>query len=75
MIKVDGIEDAEPVATDEGSVWGRWTPEESGVHVTIAARIGLAPAEAHTNAPLYALGVAAVLLVAAAARRRRVTVA
>lgn len=70
IIKVEGIDDAEPVATDEGSVWGRWTPEKSGTHVTMAARIGLAPADAHTNAPLYALGVGLLLLVAAAARRR-----
>ncbi len=71
IIKVDGIEDEEPVATDEGSVWGRWTPATSGVHVTMAARIGLAPAEAHTNAPLYALAGALVLLSAGAVRRRR----
>ena len=71
VIEVDGIEDAEPVATDEGSVWGRWTPATSGVHVTMAARIGLAPVEAHTNAPLYALTAGLVLLGAAAVHRRR----
>lgn len=70
IIEVEGIEDAEPTAVDEGNAWGRWTPEKSGQHMTIAARIGLAPAAAHTNVPLYALGAAAVLALAAVLRRR-----
>ncbi|MFT6804422.1 MAG: hypothetical protein ACJA2H_001440 [Nitriliruptoraceae bacterium] len=71
IIKVDGIEDNEPVATDEGATWGRWTDATSGVHLTIAARIGLAPAAAHTNMPLYAIAGALALLVSGVVRRRR----
>ncbi len=73
IIEVEGIEDTEPLAVDEGNAWGRWTPARSGQHVTIAARIGLAPATSHTNVPLYAIGAAAVLALAAELRRRRAT--
>ena len=78
IIAVDGIEDVEPLAVDEGNSWGRWgTPVPDDVEVGTLVAVGpdgMSPVEGHVELPtdLLAMGVVALGgLVAWPPRRRR----
>ncbi len=76
IIEVDGIEDVEPSAVDEGNVWGRWS---STVDLEVGATTMTDPAgdlvavPTHTEVPTDALamGVVALGAVALVGRRRQ----
>ena len=79
IIEVEGIEDVEPLAVDEGNSWGRWGSRVDdavplGEQVTVSTDGSVLPLDGHTELPTDALALGAVALGATAllpSRRRR----
>lgn len=71
IIEVDGIEDTEPLAVDEGNSWGRWSSQvaesvAAGTLVAVDAAGGLVLPENHAELPTDAMAFGIVALGATA---------